>query len=337
MGKRVVIVGGGPSGLIAGSSATIEGYDVEIYEEHRNIGLPERCGGLLSSIAIDWFKNLGIEVKGSILNKIDRAKISCGNSTIIAKVNAYVIDRKKFDQSCLSFSEKNGVKINLGKKLNEDDLLKLKNSSYIIGADGPLSLVAKTFKFPEIKYAIAYQCDTSIERDFDKNRFEAFFFKNSFGWIIPKNEEEARVGILFYKEPSFKKFERFAKNFGKIVRSTLFSDVIPASPRKHIQKENVYLVGDAAGQVKATSGGGIYYGCLSAWLAGKTIKSRDYEKRWKEKIGRKLFYHSAARLILNRMFLTYPLITALNFLEKFNLRISYDMENINSLHLDVNL
>ena len=66
-------------------------------------------------------------------------------------------------------------------------------------------------------------------------------------------------------------------------------------------EQKVYLVGDAACQVKATTGGGIIQGLTAAkCLADSIIYNRDYEKEWKKKLGKDLWLHLAARRVMDR-------------------------------------
>ncbi|MDI6859685.1 MAG: NAD(P)/FAD-dependent oxidoreductase, partial [Methanocellales archaeon] len=74
----------------------------------------------------------------------------------------------------------------------------------------------------------------------------------------------------------------------------------PLGPLKRTVSNGIMIVGDAAGQVKPSSGGGIYTGTLCAKIAGEVaaaaVKEGDtsakrlaeYEKRWRSAIGREL-------------------------------------------------
>jgi len=68
-----------------------------------------------------------------------------------------------------------------------------------------------------------------------------------------------------------------------------------------IQKENIYLIGDAATQVKATTGGGIIPSLKAAHtLCNCIIKNEDYNKEFKKHSGRELLLHLKLRNILNK-------------------------------------
>jgi len=72
-------------------------------------------------------------------------------------------------------------------------------------------------------------------------------------------------------------------------------------PKLTTQKGNIYIVGDAAGQVKASTGGGIVPGLACAHaLAGSIISRQDYEKRWRRAAGKELHAHLLIRKVLSR-------------------------------------
>jgi len=75
---------------------------------------------------------------------------------------------------------------------------------------------------------------------------------------------------------------------------------IPLKPLAKTYGDRVMVVGSAAGQVKPTTGGGIYYGLLCADIAANNLQRAlesnnlsaknlsNYEKEWKRKLGREL-------------------------------------------------
>jgi flavin-dependent dehydrogenase len=80
------------------------------------------------------------------------------------------------------------------------------------------------------------------------------------------------------------------------------SGLIPVyNPKLKTQKKNVYLVGDAAGQVKASTYGGIISGMFAAReLAKAIIEGKNYKKLWKKKLGKELKRHLSVRKRFDR-------------------------------------
>ena len=71
--------------------------------------------------------------------------------------------------------------------------------------------------------------------------------------------------------------------------------------RKATQKNNLYLIGDAAGQVKATTGGGLVPGIKAALICAESIRNRtNYHKAWKKSLGKELMTHLLIRNTLDR-------------------------------------
>jgi flavin-dependent dehydrogenase len=95
---------------------------------------------------------------------------------------------------------------------------------------------------------------------------------------------------------------RFPK--AQVVRQV--GGLIPIGPPERTQGGRVLLVGDAAGQVKPTSGGGLYFLALCAGIAGEFAARGpealpDYESRWRDEIGAELAFGLRARRVLARL------------------------------------
>jgi flavin-dependent dehydrogenase len=110
-------------------------------------------------------------------------------------------------------------------------------------------------------------------------------------------------------------FLRHLKDQGKIPsrKAPIRFGGIPLKPLRHTCSHRVIVVGDAAGQVKPTTGGGIYYGLLCAdiavdvldrTMAGKDFSAKalsEYEKQWKKLLGRELRIGRWARRAFERL------------------------------------
>ncbi|MCX8195292.1 MAG: NAD(P)/FAD-dependent oxidoreductase [Candidatus Micrarchaeota archaeon] len=303
----VHIVGGGPAGCFAGISACLEGKSVLLSEEHKSIGEPEACSGLISKSGLDSLLPY-INYKEVVLNTILSAKITCeGEEFIITPKEeiALLISRCGLDSLAAERFVQEGGKIELGKRVTRKFA-----SKNIIGADGPASAVADYFGFPRIKSYVAcmqgnfkYSCQ-------DPHQTEVFLsskdFPGFFGWVIPINEDEAKIGlgVALPSHPIFY-YRRFLSKLG-VKQKALheFSAVIPLSVRSKTAMRaggyNVLLAGDSAGQVKATTGGGVFFGAQCGLLAGKYHSSPEsYEKSWRASFGLDLALHHSFRSFLN--------------------------------------
>jgi len=122
-----------------------------------------------------------------------------------------------------------------------------------------------------------------------------------FAWLVPTSPSRARVGLLTNHRPGhyLKKLLSSLAVQGKIASdgAELSYGRVPVKPLARTYFERLLIVGTAAGQVKPTTGGGIYYGLLCADLAASTLNQAlasndlpakglaDYERAWRKKLG----------------------------------------------------
>jgi len=305
----VHIVGAGPAGCFAALSALSRGKSVLVSEEHPQAGIPVNCSGLISKSGLDSLSigSASVDYKPSILNEIKTAAIHA-NGTVFRirskSTRAYVIDRSLFDSLCCERVIEQGGKVAFKSHISSASDLK---STSIIGADGPNSSVASMFSFPRIdKYITTFQAEFDY-LSADKNEVHIFLsnkdFPGFFGWVIPRSEERALVGLGVSLPHNCKSyFDSFLKrlNLHSAKKRSPSAFIIPNRVRKKTAgvfgKRNVLLIGDAAGQAKATTGGGVYFGCTAAKLAGELFeKPEEYERRWRRQIGIDLALHHVLR------------------------------------------
>ena len=322
-----LIVGGGPiGGFIAGNIAE-KNFNVAVIERNKEIGTPINCAGLITPRV---FELLNIKKESIIQNEIKGANIHSPSGKILTiggdKIHALAIDRSKFDKELIKNAKEKGAEIFLKNSLlsaqkinNHIEVSTSKNNNFkcnlLIGADGPYSKVRDRFAFPEPKEFLrgigAELNNSNLNPDF----VEIFVGKNIapgfFAWIIPinKNGTKARIGLCISKNsPKYPKyyFSNLLKNkftselINKAKITKQYGGIIPLGALKKTFCSNVLLAGDAAAQVKPTSGGGIYPGLLCAnhcsnvsieALKNNTFSSqflKKYHKSWHADIGREL-------------------------------------------------
>lgn len=302
----ISIIGAGPVGNYLAYLLAKHGRKVNVYEEHDTIGLPVQCaGGVTSRI-----KELVPIRKQFLVNKIKRIKLYSPDGNFVEinlKEPNYIIDRMKFDRYLYEKAKDAGAKFFLGHKFlgMKDDILKfdkgLRKTKILVGADGPMSNVAKAYGLNKSrKFVICLQA--RVSGNFDGNTIEGYMNKDYCAAVIPEGNKVARINLISKNKINVNiHFKNFLKKFKGKVRE-YNSGLIPIyNPKLKAQKKNVYLVGDAAGHVKATTFGGIVTGMLAAReLAKAIIKKKNYEKLWKKKIGKELKRHLSVRKRLNR-------------------------------------
>jgi geranylgeranyl reductase family protein len=294
-----------------------EGFGVSVFEEHPAIGRPVQCAGLVSKSGI---AQPGVELGNSIVNEIRGAKIfSPGGQSITVQRKetvAYVIDRFLFDQSFYKRAKRLGCDIRLESKLldvranglfmqtkGRGEFLK---SQITVGADGANSIVRHSV-FPglfENRFVQAFQARVSGK--FNRNLVELHFGEFApgfFAWIVPESGEIARIGLAAASGSGdnpgngLKAFLEKRLPEAKVLSKS--GALIPiAPPAKELVSGSTLLVGDAAAQTKATTGGGIVFGLRAAQACAGAIagnlkhrKPLQYYNKNLQPINRELALH----------------------------------------------
>jgi flavin-dependent dehydrogenase len=280
---EVAIVGAGPAGCFLAKN--LSGADVRLFEEHKNVGEPAQCAGLVSRN----LENIVPVPKNCILNRVKGARFFSPDGSVVElsrpEDQAYVIDRAKFDQGLAK-----GLDIEYGKRVNEIDF----GSRFVVGADGPNSVVAEKAGFPrmgETLFGVQHEIENqNHSKDFVELYFGSRVAPGFFAWVIP-TDKNLRVGLAA-NSGAIEWLDRFVeRKFGNVEILKTSAGMIPLRPRKSIVSGNVALVGDAAGQVKPTTGGGLYVGLRSAKMLADAISAGDlglYRKNWNSTIKKEL-------------------------------------------------
>ncbi len=306
----VHVVGAGPAGSFAGISALRQGKSVLISEEHATVGQPVHCSGLVSASGLEQMSDV-VPYRSIILNPIRRANLHGQHARIsltYKQPKAFVINRGEFDRLASDkFVDMGGTLRTSHGVRSISDL----QSCNIVGADGPVSTVARLFKFPPLRtFASSWQGDFKYSAP-DLSAVEVFFNPDwapgFIGWIIPTSESTAKIGLGVSRPghlPLAKKIFLGKLDISHQKPISEFSALIPIDVRSKTagafrgaeKSYNVCMAGDSAGQVKATSGGGIFFGASCGRLAGQYAHDPlHYERAWQSKFGLDLRLHRLAR------------------------------------------
>ena len=321
----VIVVGAGPvGGFIAGAIAK-KGYSVALLEDHREVGRPVQCAGLVSPRV---FELLGY--KPGIVNVVRGAVVHSPSGRALTfdgkRPKANVIDRTVFDSRIVHEAIDCGCELRLGSKVikagyhDKGIFVKSKeaghnkeiSASLIIGSDGCGSVVARGFGFPQPKeMLIGFGAEFAGEYTSDKEFVDIFVGNNVapgfFAWNIP-TDDGARVGICVTagKHKPRQYFDSLLdipalrERLQALELERYIAGVIPMGPMKTICADRVMLAGDSAAHVKPLSGGGIYLGLLCgshcADVAAAALEEgnlsakrlREYERLIKNDVGKEL-------------------------------------------------
>ncbi len=312
MNYDVIIVGGGPAGLITAKEVASAGYEVCVIEEHQEIGYPTKCSGLFSVSGLEY---LGLNLEPHLISATIRGgrfySPSGKEITAYSDVErARVVERKLFDKFLAREAARKGAEIKLktrakGMSIRDGVNIRVKGvegeadlrASLLVGADGVKSNVARWngIKTPS-KIVAAAQIevdDVDIENDIAEVYFGRAYAPEFYGWILPKGDVyEVGVGVgradgrgpIEYLN-NFIKNHPIAKN--KIQSSSILEvnlGAIPVDYPVQTVRDRVLLVGDAAGHTKATTGGGVITGGIAAKIAGnacvKALENENYSENF---------------------------------------------------------
>ena len=297
-----------------------------VIELHKEIGLPFQCAGIISQ-KLSQLIELPKEI---VLNRVNTAKI-IGPSGNYIKLSGnerpYVIDRIKLDRLFYDKVKDNPkityylaeryksfeYRIEDGKKYLLIETSKRKIiAKMLIGCDGPLSLVGRQLK---VKNDVIYASQIRIKADFNENEAAMYFnpqWKQLFGWIVPEGNRIYRIGIASAKNVN-KCLKSFLNELNVDINNKIDQQggIIPYGVMNKVAFDNIMLLGDAAGQVKATTGGGIIMLLTAAKYASNCVNfclkngnysmrfiKNHYEKPCSQAISRELKLHFIIRLIL---------------------------------------
>jgi digeranylgeranylglycerophospholipid reductase len=300
----ISIIGAGPVGNYLAYQLAKSGKDVQVFEEHKDIGLPVQCTGIITP---ELHKAMKVN-KSFVQNQIKNAIIYAPNGKSIFvkfKQPDVIVNRNKFDKYLGDIAEKEGAKYflahrykgNNGQTLHIND--KHLKTDYLVGADGPLSRVAKNNNlWCNRKTIIGNQVTAEVGCE-DPSTMEIWLGIGLFSWAVPEGNGISRVGCMSYDKPKehLQKLIDLKCPKAKIVGKQ--PGHIPIyNPKQKIQNGFVSLIGDAATQVKPTSYGGIIHGMKAAKVMANDIGT--YEKVCKKEVGRDLYLSLLMRKAMDK-------------------------------------
>ena len=332
--RDVAVVGAGPAGLESARVLASLGHDVLVLEEHSTVGAPVHCTGLFG---LDAFSEFEIP-RDCVLGTADGAEFVAadGSSVVIAAdaVRAVVVDRVRFDQSLAAASVRAGAEIRAGARVRTitvdarhvtitiDDQPPVHARACLIACGANYRLNRQL----GLGVPRAFVQSAQLERPFDgPERVEVHLGRDvapsGFAWVVPFNRAGNpfnRLGLMCDTRaaPRFRTFanrvrDRFALDGDPWPEPRL--KILPLGPVSKTYGTRVLAVGDAAGLVKPTTGGGIYYGLISGRLAAGTLdgalreddlgetRLRDYESEWRGRLGAEIRTGLAFRTLVSRI------------------------------------
>lgn len=303
-----VVVGAGPAGSRFAKSAAEAGYDVIVFDQGE-IGKPLACSGHVSLNIWEYvpddaksrlFQNdifgarFHVNGPGSkaypfyrnepVSNAIDRVALDKTLAETAREQGAEVKDYHTVTQ-ITETAEKVRVTV---KSANETFTVE---SRMIAGCDGPQSRVRRSLDLPaptEQLHGVLGFDDTPDHDDFVDVHLTVPGF---FAWRIPRGTAGVEYGLAAPPTESVpSRFDSLVSGYSASI-TTRCSGGIPIGAPDRITSHRGFLIGDAAGQTKPFTGGGILYGMTAADIAAATIDPTDptsltgYESAWRNELG----------------------------------------------------
>jgi geranylgeranyl reductase family protein len=333
---EILVVGAGPAGLIAAREAARRGAEVTVLEEDAEVGLPCHCAGLLS---LKGLRNIGVSIHGRFVqNEVRGARLfsPSGLSFTVERDEpvACIVDRCLFDRFLARQATEAGARIRLNLKAHGVERVKTRivmyagresvRSKILIDAEGVSSRVVRAVGLKPLNHdcilpALQFELKGA---EVDPNYVEVHTGRkiapSFFAWVIPLGEDSVRVGLACKGANPKERLEKFVKIRFKDKNdlrwvSTRPGLVVTCGPIKRTFDDNLLVVGDAAGQVKPTTGGGVILGGVCASIAGEVaaeaaIKGtftgsflERYERLWREKLGKEFGTTLLVRKLMDRL------------------------------------
>ena len=314
-----VIAGGSIAGLLCAREISSKGFSVLVIEEDYEIGTPEHCGGLVS---IAGLAELGvIPFRKTFDHMIESAEITSPNGssfTINSKKQKVIeISRRELDKQVAFQAQKNGAEIRVRTSFQETTDTGVRTSNekidckIFVDARGVSSLIHRdrTGILSSAQYEIYADWieKGKVEVIFDQEKYPGFF-----AWIIPSGNGKGKVGVAGRGIKVSEALESILKEKGKFstIRK-IFAPIWIKGPIKNFVEGKTVIIGDAAGQAKPTTAGGIFTSGMGGVYAGQAISeflktdNRDdldqYQKKWTARFGKEFEKQLLARKILERI------------------------------------
>lgn len=342
----IAVVGCGVSGATAALAAAQNGAKVSLFEEHTRVGEPSHCSGHVGVMA---FKRFGPQIPERIIeNRIKGAALysPSGEELILYRSHpvTWVLNRAEFDRYLAHLATDSGVELHLDSRVESFRRSSGGKFELEIGGSARTELSCKLvidaggMGAPISKYVnssvernrmvvnsaqvnVEALCD--VDEDFVEVYFGQSFAPGFFGWIIPRRDGSAKVGIAAGGRANVRQcLERFVRKHqivssklrrAKFLTKPTFHSIPVGGARHRTYSDGILTVGDAASQVKPTTGGGIVFSLVCGKIAGNTAAKAvqlgdtspaylcNYERSWRKLLGFDLAVMSWLRKSLYRL------------------------------------
>ena len=339
----VVVVGAGPGGAEAARAAAAQGLRTLLLEEHRTVGLPTHCTGKLSLHAFREFDLPPALAVNALSAAVFHSPGGIAVHVRRPSADSFVVDRVTFDRWLVARAARAGAEVMTGVRVTHAarDRGRLRVRGEYAGGAGTFEaegrmLIDAEGASPRLPaslglrlartYAHGLQYEMRGIGGLEPDTPEMFFGRETapgfFAWLLPLGRDSARIGLavdpretphapvcylerLLATHPALRR-----RAAGAVVTRKVAGRIPLLTGRAPAARDGMLVVGDAAGQVKATSGGGIYFAMIAGRLAGTAAAryaagdrgaARGYERGWRRAFGREVAFTALGRRVINRL------------------------------------
>lgn len=296
----VLVVGGGPAGLVAGWEAALRapGAAVAILERDRAVGAPVRCAEGVGAAGIREF--LDPEGAPWVSRRITKVILVAPDDTEVVvggKDVGYILDRTRFEPVLAELATRAGAEVLLGteaaglRRGAEGWEVTVRSprgeatwlARVVIGADGVESMVGRWAGLEtrvaarDMESAAQYVvANVDCDPDAIYIEFSHQWAPGGYAWVFPKGDGIANVGLgisaLHADGRTARQYldDWLAHRYPRgVVTGFTVGGVITALTVKRTVTDGVLLAGDAAHMINPLSGAGIVNGMKAGRLAGR--------------------------------------------------------------------
>lgn len=320
----VLVAGGSVAGLLAARELASRGISVVVVEEHHEIGTPEHCGGMVSAQGLN---KLGIMPDSNVFqNFVTKTIITSPSSRVelnSENQNVIVIDRRALDKQIAHQAQRAGAAIrtrctfkSIGSDGTKRFIAKTTDGDiscrYFVDARGIASLASSGREnfLPSAQFEIyaSWIKDDIVQVTFDSDLYPGFF-----AWIIPTGQGIGKVGVAGRGINVSTALKDFVESRGERYSTIrkIFAPIWIGGAVDSFVTGKTILVGDAAGQTKPSTAGGIYSCGIAGILAGRAIAEtinlnedsalKVYEQEWRNLFQNEFRKMTMARKVLERL------------------------------------
>ncbi len=329
----VVVAGGGPVGSHIACKLAEAGHSVVVLEKKPSLEKKTKtCTGIISRECANSF----VIGEAAILMAVNSARLFSPSGGELRlrreETQAYILDRSAFDTVMASRAQSKGVKYVMGSPVSsittEADRVRVRATNGAeLDFEARAAVIATGFGSRLSEHVgLGWFGDHAIGAQTEVvtrgvNEVEVYFGHDIapgfFAWLVPTSPQTARLGLLSRRSPGLHLRKLMASLLaqGKIASAEAEPHYggVPLKPLRRTYRQRLIVAGDAAGQVKPTSGGGIYYGLLCADIAADTLhqaleaddlsasRLARYEQAWRQRLGQELKVDYWARKLFERL------------------------------------